>query len=274
MSGCQTEKCVADLRVTSEALTVVDPYIMGSTKTISFKYTIENHRELAYLPQMRITKTSQLQFAKIPPNCQTEEESLVCDITRPFLSKENPRAITITFDTSNMDGSELRISAEVYSSSEEWNPADNIATDLVNVAEFSEIESTGIANPSLVSLDVTGDSVNITHTITLRNQGPSTIKLMTIILDIPMFHDAIYEIPRQLIKFNQIIAKAQYNNRDLSMSWVQNDTILIQNPTEQAVPVIADELDAIRYDNYKMGFPDFEPQDPQQQRELINPQLF
>lgn len=268
MSGCAAEKCVADLKVTSEALTVVDPYIMGSTKTISYQYTVENLNELAYLPQMRITKSSQLQYAKIPPNCQSREESLLCDVTRPYLAKDDSKSLVITFDTSNMDGSEVRISAEVHSSSDELNKNDNMVTDVISVGEFSEIESTGLANPSLVSLDAMGDSVNITHSITLRNEGPSTIKLMTIIVDIPLFHEADYDIPRQLINFKNISAKAQYNNRDLSLSWTQNDTILIQNPTEQVLPVIAEELDAIRYDNFKLGFPDFEPQDQQQVRKL------
>lgn len=268
MSGCASEKCVADLKVTSEALTVVDPYIMGSTKTISYQYTVENLNELAYLPQMRITKSSQLQYAKIPPNCQSREESLLCDVTRPYLAKDDSKSLVITFDTSNMDGSEVRISAEVFSSSDESNKNDNMVTDVISVGEFSEIESTGLASPSLVPLDSMGDSVNITHSITLRNEGPSTIKLMTVIVDIPLFHEADYDIPRQLINFKQISAKAQYNNRDLSLSWTQNDTILIQNPTEQVLPVIAEELDAIKYDNFKLGFPDFEPQDQQQVRKL------
>lgn len=270
MSGCASEKCVADLRVTSEALTVVDPYVLGSTRSISFQYTIENLNELAYLPQLTITKSSQLLFAKIPPNCQlSNEEMLLCDVTRPFLSKEHSKSIVITFDTSNMDGSEVRVSAQVFSSSEESNSNDNMVTDVISVTEFSEIESTGVASPNLVSLDSMGDTVNITHSITLRNEGPSTIKLMTIIVDIPLFHEADFDVPRQLINLKQVSAKAQYNNRDLTLTWTQNDTILIQNPTEQVLPVIAEELDAIKYDNYKMGFPDFEPQDQHQTRKLL-----
>lgn len=265
MSGCANEKCIADLRVTSVPQTVVDPYVLGSTRTITYEYTVENLNELAYLPQLRITKSTQLQFAKIPPNCQTNEESLLCDITRPYLSKENSKSITISFDTANMDGKEVRISAEVFSSSDELNPNDNMVTDVVTVTEFSEIETTGYALPALVSLDTFGDFVNITHTITLRNEGPSVVKSMTIIVDIPLMHEAEFDIPRQLIQFNKITAKASYNNRDLVHAWVQNDTILIQNPTE-VLPVIADELDAIKYDNFKMGFPDFEPQDQQQTR--------
>lgn len=270
MSGCASEKCVADLRVTSEALTVVDPYVLGSTRSISFQYTIENLNELAYLPQLTITKSSQLLFAKIPPNCQlSNEEMLLCDVTRPFLSKEHSKSIVITFDTSNMDGSEVRVSAQVFSSSEESNSNDNMVTDVISVTEFSEIESTGVASPNLVSLDSMGDTVNITHSITLRNEGPSTIKLMTIIVDIPLFHEADFDVPRQLINLKQVSAKAQYNNRDLTLTWTQNDTILIQNPTEQVLPVIAEELDAIKYDNYKMGFPEFEPQDQHQTRKLL-----
>lgn len=270
MSGCASEKCVADLRVTSEALTVVDPYVLGSTRSISFQYTIENLNELAYLPQLTITKSSQLLFAKIPPNCQlSNEEMLLCDVTRPFLSKEHSKSIVITFDTSNMDGSEVRVSAQVFSSSEESNSNDNMVTDVISVTEFSEIESTGVASPNLVSLDSMGDTVNITHSITLRNEGPSTIKLMTIIVDVPLFHEADFDVPRQLINLKQVSAKAQYNNRDLTLTWTQNDTILIQNPTEQVLPVIAEELDAIKYDNYKMGFPEFEPQDQHQTRKLL-----
>lgn len=270
MSGCASEKCVADLRVTSEALTVVDPYVLGSTRSISFQYTIENLNELAYLPQLTITKSSQLLFAKIPPNCQlSNEEMLLCDVTRPFLSKEHSKSIVITFDTSNMDGSEVRVSAQVFSSSEESNSNDNMVTDVISVTEFSEIESTGVASPNLVSLDSMGDTVNITHSITLRNEGPSTIKLMTIIVDIPLFHEADFDVPRQLINLKKVSAKAQYNNRDLTLTWTQNDTILIQNPTEQVLPVIAEELDAIKYDNYKMGFPEFEPQDQHQTRKLL-----
>lgn len=265
MSGCASEKCVADLRVTSEPLTVISPYIMGSTRIISFQYTVENLNELAYLPQMRITKSSQLQFAKIPPNCQAQAETLLCDVLRPYLAKGDTRSIVITFDTSNMDGSSVQVAAQVMSSSDELHSNDNIVTDVITVTEFSELESTGTATPSLVSLDTAGETVSITHSIALRNEGPSTIQRLKINVDIPMFHDADYEIPSQLIEFSKVTARARYNNRDLTTSWIQNDTILIQNPTEQVFPAIADELDAIKYDNYKLGFPDFEQQPDQQQ---------
>ena len=264
MSGCASEKCVADLKVTSESLTVIDPYVMGSSKTLSFEYTVENLNELAYLPQMRITKSSQLMFAKIPPTCEVFEETLLCDVARPYLAKDSSKKVVISFDTSNMDGSEVRISAEVFSSSEELNVNNNMVTDVVSVTEFSEIESTGVASPSLIPVDSTGDFINITHSIALRNEGPSTIKLMTIVVDIPMVHEADYDIPHQLLQFSKISAKAQYNGRDLALTWTQNDTILIQNPTEQVMPMIPDELNAINYDNYKLGFPEFETPDQQQ----------
>lgn len=268
-SGCASEKCIADLKVSSEAMTVVDPYILGSTKTITFEYTVSNLQELAYLPQMRITKSYPLQFAKIPPNCQTHDESLLCDITRPNLAAGSSKAIQIVFDATNLDHSEVRISAEVFSSSEEANSNDNMVTDVVRVAEFSEIESTGTSSPSLVPLDLMGDTVNITHSINIRNEGPSTVKLMTIIVDIPTFHEADFDIPRQLIKVNRITAKATYDERDLKLTWTQNETILIQNPTEQVLPAVADELDALKYDNYKMGLPGFDLQDHNQIRKFV-----
>lgn len=253
--------------MTSEAETNINPYVMGSSRIISMGYTVHNFGELAYLPQMRITKSRQLQFAKIPPNCQVEEESLLCEITRPFLSKEYPIITIIAFDTTNMDGSDVRISAEVFSSSDEVNPTDNIVVDVITVTEHSELESTGTSTPNLVSLDTAGETVNITHTIALRNDGPSTVSRLKIAIDLPMFHEAEFELTRQLIQFNRVVAKAKYNNRDISTYWKRNDTILIQNPTEQSFPpVIADQMDAIKYDNYKLGLPDgMEIQaDPQQ----------
>lgn len=272
MSGCALEeKCVADLRVTSSVLgAVIDPYILGSARTITFQYDIVNNNELAYLPQIRITKSSQLQFAKIPSNCQTEDETMLCDITRPYLSKADPKAMAISFDMSNVDGSvsELRVSAEVFSSSEELNANDNSITDVIPIVEFSEIESTGSASPTLISLDTSGDKVNVTHTIAIRNDGPSIVKFMTILVDVPLIYAGEFEIPRTLIDFHKISAKAQYNNRDLSVTWIQNDTVLIQNPTEALPPVIADEMDALKYDNYKLGFPEFEIPDQQQQGKL------
>lgn len=271
MSGCALEeKCLCDLRVTSTVLgTVIDPYILGSDRLITFQYDIVNNNELAYLPQIRITKSSQLQFAKVPSNCQTEEETMLCDITRPYLAKGDPKAVVISFDTANVDGSvgELRVSAEVFSSSEESNVNDNSITDVIPIVEFSEIESTGNAAPSLISLDTSGDKVNVTHTISIRNDGPSIVKLMTVVVDVPLVYAGEFVIPRALINFHRITAKAHYNNRDLSVAWTQNDTILIQNPTESLPPVIADELDALKYDNYKLGFPEFEIPDQQQQGE-------
>lgn len=262
-SGCAGEKCVADLKVSSEPLTVVDPYILGSTKVIAIEYTVTNLQELAYLPQMRVTKSAQLKFAKIPSNCHTKDESLLCDITRPNLAAGTSKSIQINFDTSSMDNSDVRISAEVFSSSEEANPNDNIVTNVVTVAEFSEIESSGVSSPRTVQLDMMGDTVNISHLINVRNDGPSTIKSLNIVLDIPTFHEADYEIARELIKVNKINARATYINNDLPLTWSQNDRILIQNPTERVMPAIPDELDALRFDNYKLGQPEMDLQDPQ-----------
>lgn len=271
-TGCVSDRCVADLRVKSQVSgATINPYVLGSTKTLSIHYTIENAGESAYLPQIRITKSPLLSFNRIPPRCLLEQGTLLCDISKTQIPNGASEELIITLDTTKLDHHEMIISAEAFSAGDEKTPQDNVDTIVIPLAEYSEVETTGSASPTEISTDESGEKVNITHKFEIRNEGPSLIRNAQVHVDIPLkYVDATGRV-YTLIDFNRIIVNSRYNERSLAITWTQNDTILIQNPTESTFPVIADEMDALKYDNNRMGLDfDMQPDPSQQGNSLIS----
>lgn len=109
---------------------------------------MRNLGEPAYLPQIKITIDNNIaSFARIPSSCKLEdinEMELLCDLTKGDPIKTNEiKTLTVSIDTTKLEGNELSISATVSSSGSENNHADNTITDRIALGEFSHVEITG-----------------------------------------------------------------------------------------------------------------------------------
>lgn len=126
------------------------PYVLGSTQSIVLAYDIQNSGETAYLAQIRITLPDMnVLFTKTPSNCKLDETApnsnvMECDLNNGTpLFKGDKTSIKISIDTTKLDGSELVIKAQVYSTGDELNELDNIAEDIIPLREFSNLEVIG-----------------------------------------------------------------------------------------------------------------------------------
>lgn len=124
--------------------------MLGSTQSLIMAYNIENSGETAYLAQIRITlPESGVLFTKTPSNCKLDKEApnsniMECDLNNGSpLFKGDKTALKISIDTTKLDGSELNIRANVFSTGDELNELDNVADDIIPLKEFSTIEIIG-----------------------------------------------------------------------------------------------------------------------------------
>lgn len=109
-------------------------------------YNVSNSGETAYLPQINITSSNRMPFAKIPSNCKLNNQdlTLLCDLNHGQpMAKGSKDTITVTYDTSSISGQSMTLMAKVFSTGKELNALDNVATDVVSLAEFTEIVAVG-----------------------------------------------------------------------------------------------------------------------------------
>lgn len=126
------------------------PYILGSSQSINIAYNIENSGETAYLAQIRITlPESEILFAKIPSNCKLGDTAsnsniMECDLNNGTpMFKGDRTSIKISIDTTKLDGNELIVKANVYSTGDELNELDNTVENVISLKSFSNIEVFG-----------------------------------------------------------------------------------------------------------------------------------
>lgn len=126
------------------------PYILGSSSSINIEYTIENARETAYLAQILVTlPESIVSFLKTPSNCHLVDEAtssnkMLCDVNNRIpLSNGDRGTQVISVDTTKVDGTNLVIKAEVFSTGDEHNDIDNTIENNIPLAEFSDVEILG-----------------------------------------------------------------------------------------------------------------------------------
>lgn len=126
------------------------PYILGSSSAITLEYSVENTRETAYLAQILVTiPENVVAFMKTPANCHLVDEPIstnrmLCDINnRVPLSNGNKAVQVISVDTTKLDGTNLVIKAEVFSTGDEYNNSDNTIENNIPLAEFSDVEVLG-----------------------------------------------------------------------------------------------------------------------------------
>lgn len=150
-TGCKAAKCVADLSVKSALVDVMKlPFILGSLSSLLIDYQITNMGETAYLAQIRITLPEMnVAFTKTPSNCVLNDDTsdsnfMICDINRGSpMFKGDTTSIRISVDTTKLDGTELVVKANVFSTGDELNAEDNTIENTIPLAEFSDVEIFG-----------------------------------------------------------------------------------------------------------------------------------
>lgn len=122
------------------------PYILGSSNSLSIEYQIHNSGETAYLAQIRITIFDGISFKKTPASCSTQPNSkeLLCNINNgsPLFNGEQGK-LTIDLDTTKLELVDFIVKAYVFSTGDELNETDNYVDNVVELAEFSDIEALG-----------------------------------------------------------------------------------------------------------------------------------
>lgn len=120
------------------------PYFIGTTKSITIQYKIENFGETAYLAQINITISESVNFMKTPSNCELENRQLFCDINNGSPLKNGELGfLNILLDTKTLDGTEVLVKANVISTGDERDDTDNHANDVIPFIEYSEVEISG-----------------------------------------------------------------------------------------------------------------------------------
>lgn len=122
------------------------PYILGSSRTISINYQIENLAEPAFKTQLSISILNSQTLFKIPSVCRQSdrENELLCDINgqRPVYNT-SPANFTLTLDATKLTGKQLVIEANVCSEGNETDRNNNKFNNTILFGEYSEIEISG-----------------------------------------------------------------------------------------------------------------------------------
>ncbi|XP_060658574.1 integrin alpha-PS3-like isoform X1 [Drosophila nasuta] len=232
-TGCATEICIADLRLTARDAS--SSFILGSAKVLRLTYDVSNEGESAYLPQLNVTSSSQLNFAQIPGNCKVSESVMVCDLNngRP-LGKGDKDSITISFDVSSLTGHALTISAEVFSTGSEKSPSDNKLQSLIALKEYTEIDASGGQTSASIDLEHYKNWADITNNYEIKSNGPSTVDGLEIVFNIPVAYrvsGSTATIP--IINVSNLTMQATYDSQLVAIELLdQNNTQIIMNTVE------------------------------------------
>lgn len=99
---------------------------------------------------------------------------------------------------------------------------------------------------------------NLTHTFEIRNNGPSNIKSLDVLISVPMSFINPWSLEREtLIDFSTVSMKSVYNNQPLAVEWTQNNIILItdavETTTTQPSMIAQDNFNGMQFDASKIG---------------------
>ncbi|XP_055844968.1 integrin alpha-PS3 [Episyrphus balteatus] len=230
-TGCKTDICTADLKITSSGLS--STYILGSSKTISVTYEVTNSGETAYLPQINITSSNKMPFNKIPASCDLHDDVLLCDLNRGQPMLNGKQSITIIYDATQIEGTSMTLTAAVFSTGKEQNPSDNVVRDYITLREFTEIEATGKPYTTHINLEKVFNSAEIINNYDIKSSGPSKIQELEIAFEIPIAHKFYGSSqPVPVVDVNNITIQGVYNSQLLYVDLYQDKTLLLVNPTE------------------------------------------
>lgn len=212
--------------------------MIGSTRTASLQYEVENLGENAFLPQLNVTLPSILSLAKLPSNCKltnlNDGLNLMCDLNNGLpLRTDGSTRMTLVLDMTKIEGTAFSIDAEVFSTSEETNRDDNALLTTVQLREFSEIEVVGKASIAEVNLETQTGKINVTYQIQVMNNGPSSLRDLTFTLKVPLkYYKPSSSDILNIINFNDIFISGYYNYKHLDFTWTKDNVILIPNVKE------------------------------------------
>lgn len=237
-TGCAGATCIAELKLSAAWLDIKSPYIIGSTRTASLQYVVENSGENAFLPQLNVTLPSLLSLAKLPSHCKltnlNDGLNLLCDLNNGLpLRMSTTTKMTLVLDTTKLEGKSFSIDAEVFSTSEETNRDDNTLLTSVDLQEFSEIEVVGKSSVTEVNLEAQRGKINVTYQIQVMNNGPSSLRDLTFTLKVPLvYHKPSSAEVLNIINFSDIDISGYYNYKHLDFTWTKDNVILIPNVKE------------------------------------------
>uniref|UniRef100_A0A1I8P8N4 Integrin alpha second immunoglobulin-like domain-containing protein n=1 Tax=Stomoxys calcitrans TaxID=35570 RepID=A0A1I8P8N4_STOCA len=233
-TGCATEICVADLQVTSK---LDRTFVLGSSRTFKVTYEVINRGETAYLPQINITSSNRMPFAKIPSNCKhnNQDSMLLCDLNQGQPMQEGSSdAITIIYDTSSISGENMQVMAKVFSTGKESTASDNVAADIIMLTEFTEIAAVGEPRTKHINLEEISNTAEVINFYEIKSNGPSTVRAIQLVFDIPV----AYTIPGTsktipIIDMSNITMHAKYDSQIKDVTFYQNNTQILMNAIEK-----------------------------------------
>ncbi|XP_055536968.1 integrin alpha-PS3-like [Wyeomyia smithii] len=237
-TGCSGETCVSELQLEAVWLDLTSPYIIGSTRTATLQYEVQNMGENAFLPQLNVTLPSLLSLAKLPPQCKqtnlNDGLNVLCDLNNGLPMRTNSKAkLPLVLDMTKLEGKSFSLNAEVLSTSDEMNYFDNTVETTLVLEKFSALEVIGKASATEVNLETQSGTINVTYQVEVMNNGPSSLRDLTVVLKVPLvYHKPSSADVLKIIKFNDIQISGYYNYKNLEFTWTQNNTILIPNVKE------------------------------------------
>ncbi|XP_065370369.1 integrin alpha-PS3-like isoform X2 [Calliphora vicina] len=228
-TGCASEICIADLQVKSSGLD--HSYILGSSRTLKVTYEVSNAGETAYLPQINITSSNRMPFAKYPSNCKVYESIMLCDLNRgQAMVKGAKDSVTVIYDVSSLSGTAMILTAEVFSTGKEQYPGNNIIKDVITLGEFTEIEAVGAPKTPHINLEKMSNTAEVKSYYEIKSNGPSNVGAMKVVFNIPV----AYKIPGSsatipIINMDNITMQATYNSQLVVFDFFQNNITLVRN---------------------------------------------
>ncbi|XP_011178712.1 integrin alpha-PS3 isoform X2 [Zeugodacus cucurbitae] len=233
-TGCKSDICVADLEVKSRDLN--HTYILGSSRTLSVTYDVTNHGETAYLPQISFTSSNHMPFAKIPGTCRSKENNyLECDLKSNdvAMTKGATTSFTVTFDVAGISGKAMILTAKVFSTGKEANEDNNVATDVITLGEYTEIDIVGIPKTKHINLEEVSNTSQIINNYEVKSVGPSTVGTVDVVFYIPV----AYKVPGttntiQIVEKDRINMQGVWNEQTVAIDYFENNTQLVMNAIE------------------------------------------
>ncbi|XP_043644952.1 integrin alpha-PS4 [Drosophila teissieri] len=185
-SGCATNVCVADLKLSSINASR-STFVLGTTDVLRLTYNITNNGEFAYKPQFTVTSSANLSFAQVPGHCKVIDAVMVCDLNHgQRMGKGDNDSLTISFDVRQLSGQLLEIQAEVFSARNESSPANNKLTNVISLREEADLYVSGVQKNDPIVLKGSPYTAEVVHYYEVKSHGPSTLRNLTVSLYIPV----------------------------------------------------------------------------------------
>ncbi|KAH8244024.1 hypothetical protein KR032_012257, partial [Drosophila birchii] len=231
---CANEACIADLQLNSpnEGIT----FTLGSNGILLLMYQITNDGETAYRPQFSVTSDSRLPFAQVPGDCLVSEAVMMCNLNSgQALGNGETDSITVSFDVSQLSGTSLKVTAEVFSSGDEKNVKDNKHVNKIGLEENTEIDVMGEQASLQIYLDDNNKYDEVINHFEIMSHGPSVIEHLAVALQIPIAYKPVEStamIP--IINVTSLQVLATYDSRPLVIQLFDQDKNQLIEGTEKA----------------------------------------